>query len=67
VKLEHVEDWRTDQNFRRVEAELNGPRSFALPTGGAFTITDHAGAKVLEVRDDGTVHIRTGLTVTADL
>lgn len=36
-------------------------------TGGKFTIKDHTGATIFEVRDDGTTHIKTGGSVIADL
>lgn len=38
-----------------------------LASGGTFTIQDSSGASIFEVRDDGTVHIKTGQTVQADL
>ncbi len=36
-------------------------------SGGTLIVEDHSGNPVFEVRDDGTVHIKTGGTITADL
>lgn len=54
----------------------SGNARFALNSGGIvmkvgntkkLTVTDHLDASIFEVRDDGTVHIKTGGTVIADL
>ncbi len=45
----------------------DGAVAVKLAVGAAVTIKNSSSAKVFEVRDDGTVHIKTGQTIIADL
>ena len=50
-----------------VKKTATGAQTIALANGQTLTVTDHSGNKVFELRDDGTVHIKTGQTVNANL
>lgn len=39
----------------------------SVTPGKKLTFTDHLGAAILEIHDDGSVHIRTGSSIIADL
>jgi len=42
--------------------------TFDIPTvGGKFMVRDSSGASIFEVWDDGSVHIKTGTSILADL
>ena len=56
--------------FMRVGYNLDvdiQPTDAVAAAGAVFTVRDEAGDKVFEIRNDGTVHIKTGGSVTADL
>lgn len=40
---------------------------FALGSGGKLQVKDHAGNSVFELRDDGTLHVKVGVLLSADL
>lgn len=46
---------------------VDGDVSVKLATGKKLTIKDHSNNPIFEVRDDGTIHIKTGSSITADL
>lgn len=53
-----------------IELRATGPGDnivMTMASGKAFTVQNASGSKVMEVRNDGTVHIRTGASWVADL